>query len=238
MAQKLRDAIIKSAHGKEFLPLDALKNIVTRRSVDTELRQNNLGDSVSAIDICKRQEIHDPNLSRDRFTSRQKIFATLVLINEVPLIIDFVQHGFTDADLPFHTLKEPRPGQSVYALVPQLQTHFPPSDYKLQTEQHDNGWTSNNIPLFVNQQWAVCAPFFTRAEDIGERAYHLSLSPEDVLPFVEFNDVKDGEGDLGTPSFLLQGAAKVKHVKIHPAHHKFPVKQVRFKCLQGNRYST
>lgn len=236
MSQSLRDAIIKSIHGKEFLPLDALDSIVTRSSIDRELRQSSISDSVSAANICNLQS-HDTNHSKDRYTSRQKIFAILVLIDEVPLISDFVAEKLTDADLPFEMLKTSRPGKTMYALVPQSRAKSMSFDnYRLQTPK--GGWTSNNIPHFLDHQWRVCAPFFTKAEDIGERAYLYSLKPQDVLPFIEFETIEDGHVHFGRPSHLLQGSANVEHVKIHPAHHNFPVKQVNsMLTYQRGRYS-
>lgn len=224
MAQRLRDAIVKSMHGKEFLPLDALDTIVTRSSVSRELRQSNIDHSVSAVEICRRRELSNTQHSKDRYTSCQKVFAILVLIDEVPLISDFLAQGLSDADLPFQMIKQARSGRSLYALVSQSQNEFPPPNYRLQTRK--GGWTLNNMPLFVNQQWAVCAPFFTRAEYIGERAYLYSLSAQDVLPFIEFDSSEYERDDLGPPSYLQQGSANVDYVKIHPAHHSFPVKKV------------
>ncbi|OTB15693.1 hypothetical protein K445DRAFT_317973 [Daldinia sp. EC12] len=154
MAKQLRDAMVDSADGKKFLPLDKLETIVTEEAVRNELAHT-LDQISSAQIICERQEILDKG--RTQYTSYQKIFAILVLMG-------------------------------------------------------------NLIAFFESQQWFVCAPFFSRAEHLGEKVHLYQLSPHDILPFIK------GTDDRGNPAYLNHGFfSTVRRVKIHPAHHNFPI---------------
>ncbi|KAI1325130.1 kinase-like protein [Xylariaceae sp. FL0255] len=160
MARRLRGSFVESADGRKFLPLDALRAIVTKEAVHVQLTQAVPRISTSVLEICGSIEFEDQN-RRLQYTSRQKIFATLVLIDQ------------------------------------------------------------NSIAAFENQQWITMAPYFAKAEDMGEKVHFYPLSPHDILPFV-----KPGTDDRGNPAYLNKGFfSTVRRVKIHKAHHNFPVAQ-------------
>ncbi|KAI1468743.1 kinase-like protein [Daldinia caldariorum] len=208
MAKRLRDAMIDSADGKKFLPLDKLEMIVTEEAVRKELARN--PERISPQLICKRQEIIDND--RTQYTSYQKIFAILVLISQVHLISDFLDEEIRDWDLP---LESRCPEEDTF-LVSQRRTENPRPGYRLQTRYK---WSASRIAFFESQQWIVCSPFFSRAEHLGEKVHLYQLSAHDVLPFI-----KPGTDDRGNPAFLNHGFfSTVRRVKIHPAHHNFPV---------------
>ncbi|KAI0460389.1 kinase-like domain-containing protein [Xylaria acuta] len=212
MAQALRDKFISSADGKMFLPLDQLEAIVTETAVQRLLDKIFTTQPLSAQAICPRQEFQDCN-NRTHPTSRQKIFATLVLISKVRLINDFITENITDSNLP---LEQRRTATGTF-LVKRGVNSDPAHSYALQ--QKPGGWTCNDIALFFGQQWAVSAPYFARAEDLGEKVLFYSLGPDAILPFI-----KPGTDDRGDPAFLNQGFfSTVRRVKIHKAHHNFLV---------------
>ncbi|KAI8627905.1 kinase-like domain-containing protein [Xylariaceae sp. FL1651] len=192
IAQKLRDAFVESADGKEFLPLDALETIVTEKVVQQLLDKAFPDNPPSALDICQRQEFQDHD-GRTQYTSRQKIFATLALIDKVHLISDFLEEKISDTNLP---LKERKTPGSTF-LIPRDLENDPHSGYALQTAKR---WTRNEIALFHDQQWVVSAPYFARAENLGEKVHFYSLSPHDIMPFV-----KPGTDDRGNPASLYAG---------------------------------
>ncbi|KAF2964632.1 hypothetical protein GQX73_g8948 [Xylaria multiplex] len=213
MAQTLRDKFILSADGKRFLPLDQLEAIVNETAVQNLLDRIFTTRPPSAQDICPRPEFQDSE-NNIADISRRKIFATLVLISKVGLIRDFITEGITDADLPL----ERRRTASETFLVPRDVKSDPSPNYAL--KQTPWGWTCNDIALFCNEQWAISAPYFSRAEDLGKKVHLYSLSPHDILPFV-----KPGTDDRGNPASLNQGFfSTVRRVKIHNAHHNFLVK--------------
>ncbi|KAI2630806.1 kinase-like protein [Hypoxylon sp. NC1633] len=213
MGRRLRDAIIRSADDKKFLPLDKLKAIVTQEAVQDELDRENefmLQGPVSAEVICEQREFQENN--RTQFTSYQKIFAILVLIDQVKLISDFLHEGISDSHLP---LKERRSGNNTFLVARDVQQD-PEGQYRLQTSRGE--WAPGQMEFFQNQQWIVCAPFFATAEHLKDRVHLYSLGAQDVLPFI------NGTDDEGHPAYLYQGFfSTVRRVKIHPAHHNFPI---------------
>ncbi|KAI1081901.1 kinase-like domain-containing protein [Whalleya microplaca] len=214
MAKRLQNALVKNADGREFLPLDALEAIVTENAVGHELRQHAPRCRVSAGQICQRQVVQDENYPRTRYTSLQKIFATLVFMDQIDLIADFVEENIRDTDLP---LKKHNARHSTF-LVSRSVTGDPSPTYRLQTAQ---SWEPAHISLFERQQWVMLAPFFARAEDLGEKVHFYSLDTNDILPFM-----KPGTDDLdgGRGAFLYAGFfGTLRRVKIHPAHHNFLV---------------
>ncbi|KAI0188584.1 kinase-like domain-containing protein [Xylaria flabelliformis] len=212
MAEALRGKFITSADGKKFLPLDQLKAIVTETAVQSLLDKIFTTQSLSAHDICPRQESQDRN-NRTPPSSRQKIFATLALISKVRLIRDFITENITDSDLPL----EQRTTTAGSFLVKRSVNSDPDPNYTFPPKS--GGWAYNDIPLFCDNQWTVLAPYFAGAEDHDEKAHFYSFTPDTVLPFV-----KPGTDDQGNPAFLNQGFfSTVRRVKIHKAHHNFPV---------------
>ncbi|KAI0117915.1 kinase-like protein [Nemania sp. FL0031] len=211
MAQALRDKFITSADEKKFLPLDQLEAIVNEHSVQNLLSKVFPSGAPSARDICPHQDSQD--CDGIQHTSRRKIFATLVIISRVELISDFIKENIRDADLP---LQQRKFANETFLVARGVESE-PHSEYAL---RHGRGrWTYNDIPIFCDQQWAISAPYFSMAEDSGEKVHFYSLSSYDILPFV-----KPGTDDSGNPAYLNQGFySTVRRVKIHRAHHNFPV---------------
>ncbi|KAI8965302.1 kinase-like protein [Daldinia sp. FL1419] len=208
MAKQLRDAMIESADGKKFLPLDKLDMIVTENAIQDELSRHHI--ELPAQPIYERREIVEND--RTQYTSYQKIFAILVLMGEVHFISDFLHERVGDWDLPLRSWDT---RQSTF-LVARHKEGDPGPLYRLQTA---NNWSASQIDFFQSQQWILCAPFFSRAEHLGEKVHLYQLSPHDVLPFI-----KPGTDDQGNPAYLNHGFfSTVRRVKIHPAHHNFPV---------------
>ncbi|XXH02348.1 hypothetical protein Hte_008721 [Hypoxylon texense] len=211
MVKRLYAALEVSKDGKDFLPIDKLEAIVTKEAVEQELTRCRIPNaSTLAQDICLQHKFQESY--RTQYTSYQKIFAILVLMDEVQYISDFLNQRIRDSDLP---LKEHKMG-STTCLVARHVEENPSSDYLLQTTK---AWSVQNILSFGDQQWKVCAPFFARAENLGEKVHLYSLSTRDVLPFVS-----PGTDDQDNPQYLYQGTfSTVRRVKIHHAHHNFSV---------------
>ncbi|KAI0539598.1 kinase-like protein [Xylaria digitata] len=210
MARALRDKYISSADKKKFLPLDQLETIVNETDVQNLLDRIFTTRPPSVQDICPQPEFQDTE-NKIQDNSRRKIFAILVLISKVRLIRDFITENITDINLPL----EERTTVSGTFLVPR--DVDPDPNYAL--KQTPGGWTCNDMAHFCREQLAISAPYFARAEDLGNNVHHYVLSPNDILPFV-----KPGTDDRGNPAFLNQGFfSTVRRVKIHHAHHNFPV---------------
>ena len=75
-----------------------------------------------------------------------------------------------------------------------------------------NLWSELRIYNFCQEQWRFLAPVFS------QQKFKFDLKPDHVLPFME----KSSGGDVKEGAF-----GRVFRVRIHPAHQKDPVKDVR-----------
>ncbi|KAF3765541.1 kinase-like protein, partial [Cryphonectria parasitica EP155] len=155
---------------------------------------------------------------------RKRIFATLVLINQVVAIGDFIQEGLYDMHLPFY--------------LPDQKLDLHGDVYRLSNPEEDNtkipiplfsGWKSLERENFEKYQWQFLAPFFDVMSGENSRPLHYVLEDSRILPFIE-----DLEGK-GPEPVISGGYSEVWRVKIHPAHHSnssqtnpdFAVKRLR-----------
>ncbi|RDL36219.1 uncharacterized protein BP5553_06831 [Venustampulla echinocandica] len=216
LGMSIRAALRESAAGgkEEYLPIDALDRIVTRSRVRWELSRldvkvvppdklDSLTDDVwkvaspSAVPSCSMSKFPDKE------TTRKKIFAILGLMEKYPEIVNFIQEGLHDNDLPFILSNGPYPGSR--------QLDRKGSDGKLRPIQLFNKWRLSERESFNNYQWQLIAPYFHLSTKPNQKVQHYNFEEHRiVLPYIE-----DDEGKRGNAG----GYGDVWRVKIHPAHH-------------------
>ncbi|KAK3949093.1 kinase-like domain-containing protein [Pseudoneurospora amorphoporcata] len=210
----LQDSLFEALQNRDlltqgFFPTNSLNNIITARAVKNELRRHFPRATYDhdlvwkyARQICGENPVQTTTHEhREKRKSFHKIFAILVMCNMTPKIINFLEEGLSDSDLP-------------------LKLVIPPTGrYDLQRqEQHGSrlnffrrGWTDFQMCEFSQWQWTTLAPFFERAD--GHRdVNHYPLFPRSILPFTEVTGVEGTEEG---------GGGFVFEAKIHPDHHTF-----------------
>lgn len=207
LGRKIRAALQTSSWeraGKKFLPIDKLDQIITRKAIGEELQRQ-------GIEVSLVNEIWEAEGSEtSSLTTRRKIFAILVLVEKVPAIIDFIQQGLFDNDLPFvfRDGTGDRAGSfDVYRKVKQ-RDRKPDNEVELQFFQE---WNDSTLDSFNQNQWQLLAPFFSLVSKDNTNVSHYNLGSNVVLPFIE-DDVVD------EPPAQHGGFAEVRRVKIHRAH--------------------
>jgi hypothetical protein len=207
LGRKIRAALWTSSWesvGRKFLPIDKLEHIITRKAIRDELERQ--GTDISLVD-----KIWEAGQSRtSSLTTRRKIFAILVLLDQVPAIIDFINEDLFDSDLPF--VFRDRAGDreesfDVYRKVKQRDGE-PDMEIELQFFQK---WRAATLESFNRNQWQLLAPIFFLVSKDNMKAKHYILDSYVVLPFIEDNMVDEPPAQHG-------GSAEVRHVKIHRAH--------------------
>ncbi|KAK3369851.1 protein kinase [Podospora didyma] len=220
LQKKLRKAMVRHHNGSRFLPIQKLEEIVTAETVKEELTSYFPllpPESVEVFTeyICKRHLVQPPPPSRGRLRSRadpksptykepkyttcQRIFAILILIDRFGDILEFIRQRLLDIDLPF-IVEEDGEEDGDCRLVKKDGSRLACFD----------SWSPNFLDQFDHYQWIMLAPFFARADDFQEKVFHYPLEPRLILPWVEH--------DLAaTPG----GFSRVTRVKIHASHHNF-----------------
>jgi hypothetical protein len=195
---KLRKALVASeaAPGSYFLPARTLERTVTRESVREELGPRAEAEYYSRM-VCP-----DPG---DSHHSLRRIFAILVLIEQLHLIETFINESLDDGNLPL-LLRERD------------------DDSWLKT-MYINGrelvsfcaWSQFLLDSFDHYQWFLLAPQFKFLDENG-RIPSTKLPSRTILPFTSLETKTTG--NYGT----------ITRVAIHPAHHNFSdYIRVRFK---------
>ncbi|KAJ3538688.1 hypothetical protein NM208_g5802 [Fusarium decemcellulare] len=196
-----------------FLPNSDLERLINETSVTKELCKRSfrkLWHSSSQTDIEARarqicgisHRSTTPNDNRGPGTrSFKKIFAILLLIDRKSKIMNFVNEGVCDTDLPLHKVDLNK------------RKHF-----RLARKDRDAtlncflGWKRNETVQFEEKQWTFLAPFFARGNENSLVRYNV---PNDaILPFTSY-----------TPIESHGGLNKVFKAQIHPSHYDFgPIK--------------
>ncbi|KAI1377122.1 hypothetical protein F4677DRAFT_454241 [Hypoxylon crocopeplum] len=130
-----------------------------------------------------------------------RTFAILVLLNKVETIPSFISEGFTDSLLPID--------QTLLLSESTFQLCSPPLVTLLR--RCFNNWTTPNIDAFVETQWAVVSPFFSRST--GDVPLY-DFKARTILPIYVDNTI-------AKPYVKVGGYSNVRRVKIHPWHHDF-----------------
>ncbi|KAK1700650.1 kinase-like domain-containing protein [Colletotrichum godetiae] len=204
---------------RSFLPLDALRQLVTP-SVVRRLMGHAFVDTEPVIlnswatDISGEQN----PMTAGYQPKRRKLFAILILMEQVQLIKDFIENGIDDRILPLKIKRE-----ADQEPVIQLQTE---NGLILHCLDH---WHSRHLSSFIQWQEIICTPFFQLA---GHVVHYYELNSKTILPFKTYKLVRVG------------GYGSVRKVSIHPAHYNngtvskdqekdsrhFAIKQLHSEC--------
>ncbi|KAE9575650.1 hypothetical protein CGMCC3_g8350 [Colletotrichum fructicola] len=176
-----------------FLPCDYIDTIMTPDLVREELRKS---------------APHIPEIFRAMYTkaicspskSRRKIFAILVLINQVSVISKFMDDDdFRDSSLPFDL---PDDGTNSKDGM---------SSCNNTLARCFIGMPDSFLHAFYETQWICLAPFLDFS---SENLQVANLEPASILPFIELGPEQES-------SVVRGGFGSVWKVAIHPAHHDF-----------------
>lgn len=209
MGQLLRESMVPASEGQRFLPLDKLWEIVCpeaiRRELQIRLKLCPAELHRIANEICDSDDHREGGEIMRISTSRRRLFAVLVLINEVERILLLIAEGLSDRDLPLALSNMSSQGRS-YQILTRGQDSTPVRAF--QTLQ------VMKVDLFYAQQWSMLAPFFQIADSDKSQVVHYKLDPRTTLPFIQ-------GGKFDFENHARGGFSNVWKVKIHPAHHDF-----------------
>ncbi|KAF7540978.1 hypothetical protein G7054_g965 [Neopestalotiopsis clavispora] len=136
--------------------------------------------------------------TREKSSGFRKIFITLVIIAKPESIVEFIDEGVNDLELPL-------------TLELDIDQHHGTLKAKKLPEILNccEGWSPLNIHNFHDYQWTTLAPFFGE-KDKDEDAPHYILPDQITLPFTEHTAIaKRG------------GFGQVYKTRIHTQHHNF-----------------
>ncbi|KAJ4202215.1 hypothetical protein NW767_006177 [Fusarium falciforme] len=134
-----------------------------------------------------------------------KIFAILLLINDLKELKQFVKCGYCDKDLPF-TWFDSRNRRQI--LCPRNQPFSRNQDSEHKTCFLEGG--DRFMHNFYREQWQVHIPFISMIKN--ERVVEYELHDDTIMPWTFRKDVRQ-----------QSGYSDVYKVEIHPAHHSFGV---------------
>ncbi|KAM6505109.1 hypothetical protein FSOLCH5_015029 [Fusarium solani] len=134
-----------------------------------------------------------------------KIFAILLLINELKELKQFVKCGYCDKDLPF-TWFDSRNRRQI--LCPRNQPFSRNQDSEHKTCFLEGG--DRFMHNFYREQWQVHIPFISMTKN--ERVVEYELHDDTIMPWTFREDVRQ-----------QSGYSDVYKVEIHPGHHSFGV---------------
>lgn len=201
-----------SKQHSEFLPIDALDNIVTEDRVRDEIGKLSKFPNKTLEDDV--QQILGASNIPGQTTSRKKIFAILALIEKLEAIWDFVREGVFDSHLPFEKDKTQSPDGPRKGRFELSRKSDTGSSTRIPIRAFD-GWTGAEIQNFERTQWDIHVPIFFLNTKKEPKVRHYPLQESVVLPFVEDDEVKQGA--------KMGGFAEVWRVKFHPSHHNHGV---------------
>ncbi|RSL50760.1 hypothetical protein CEP53_008699 [Fusarium sp. AF-6] len=184
---KLMGGVIRSRVGrKTFIPGGHVERVVNEQAVAHELKD------------CLHPDAHHGEMQQNAneiIKRCKKIFAILVLIEKVGCIVDFLREGINDIDLPFSQRRNLMSIQR-FKIYPREGSEPLKASAK---------WTRLQKKLFLEWQWVILAPFFSREKDGKELLHpikygrHGDIKPENIL---WFNDGTKG-GTLKITDFVL-----------------------------------
>lgn len=204
LRKRLLDSTIESAHprGQTFLPNDAIDGIVAPENIEAYI-------SMSEHDVLwsRCSDIIDFVCGNSELNA-SKIFAALLLMDQAPLIVDFMEEKISDLDLPIFWSDKGENGST--RMSKKVGNTFMP------IAKFDQ-WTSAVQRSFFSVQWLVKAPVFEENNSESWDSHPaMRLSEAEVLPWTQFSVVSE-PGD----------SHEIAHVKIHDAHHTFQPKVMK-----------
>ncbi|KAI0541833.1 hypothetical protein GGR58DRAFT_388469 [Xylaria digitata] len=212
LRDRIRNCMKRTATGQLFLPNGSLDELITKDSVETELRRAFVHDK-PAWDRAKRERrtkrlatricIKEETTSYGRLLEPiRQIFAILVLIEKAPDVSLFIKEGLSDFDLPLSTIEDEE--KQIRPERRRNSSRCRPLENLLSFQQWSQ-WTKDE---FWEKQWKVIAPILSEGD--YNNVQLLPLHEKDILPFVSCKQ------DVGHGGFSV-----VYTAHIHPRHHNF-----------------
>jgi hypothetical protein len=186
-----RSLEISAFDGRKYLPLDRLRQILSRNVVRKLMRQN-FPRRAEEFVVAVLGPAHSDGTTNHPAATRRRILAILVLIEKIYHLPDVIDKGLDDRSLPL-TLTSVKKGADYTSRDESVEGHFP-------------SWNSKTTHDFSINQHVIHAPFFKFP---GEEVCCYELEHESTLPFV--SDISRESGGYGS----------VRRVEIHPAHHNY-----------------
>ncbi|KAH7380993.1 kinase-like domain-containing protein [Cadophora sp. MPI-SDFR-AT-0126] len=182
LGRKIRGAMEESSwekEVKEFLPMDKLDLIITRTAVHEELELKNKDLSLVEEILTKRVS------SSGTETTRRKIFAILVLINQITTIDVFVQNEIYDIDLPFVFRKGAGERTGTLDVYRKSKGSNPDGQHDEVKIDFFETWEDEDLYSFDSIQWKLLAPYFSLVSEETAKWSHYDLESNIILPFVQ-----------------------------------------------------
>ncbi|KAJ4050309.1 hypothetical protein NW761_005100 [Fusarium oxysporum] len=185
---------------QEFIPLGQLLRILSPRNVEKILNQSFTDEAL----ISLVNEVY----GADGEPRRLKIMATLILVNGLSFLLDFVNAKVEDSQLPVTVQRQ---GQQPILYDREKNEIEPSKDWT---------WSYPQAEYFTMKQMQLCSLFCTIDEE-GQFMDHFRLPADFVLPFV----------DSEPPEIRSGGYGKVTKVFIEPSHLWYRGKYPKPKCF-------
>ncbi|KAI0439518.1 kinase-like domain-containing protein [Xylaria telfairii] len=193
-----------------FLPLGQLDAICNRNAVQDQLLRTFKPNSIDITQYVN-YVCGDPTDPRREEHASRKIFAILVLIDQLHMITTFLEEGIKDKHLPFR----------------KSMTGDGPNDFSLmrrstldqsnpQTMNFFNNWNLVDKRKFYQTQWQLLSPFFGKAPRDSAALY--KLDEQTIMPWVSMGKEQTG---AYVPLENIGGYSTVRKIVIHPDHHSF-----------------
>lgn len=203
LQQQLIQALVRQHDGKEFLPLGDLDVLITEGTVRRELSHEFYPDRLTAPQVeecvryvCDRQPISDPDDKHRKFTSGQRVFAILIMIEKLDSFLELKKQDLRDINLPL--------SEGINSLkTSHGEVHF---DFQ--------SWSPFKLRSFDEWQWKLLAPYFSTSDDGKEKVLNYELSAKTVFPWI-------APITASADSYINGGQGGVTQVNIHPSHHNF-----------------
>ncbi|GKT51017.1 dual specificity tyrosine-phosphorylation-regulated kinase mbk-2 [Colletotrichum spaethianum] len=185
--------------GKKFLPLNELRRIIAKPKVHRALRSSFSNDKAFeyANAVCNRTSYNN-----NQQTTRQRMFAILVLTENIGALPSLIDEDLHDAHLPFEADRDE--GKKKWYLYRKGE-----NGTRIRFEGSLK-WKNPKIKLFHEKQWLFLSPFFNM---LANKPLAYPLEPMVILPFLE--------GAEGQHDTVYGGYSSVWRVKIHHAHHNY-----------------
>jgi hypothetical protein len=197
--------------GHYFLPLDSMGKIITVPNIEKELRKYDIDRTNHDLRRIAQEVMTVKAMLRKkgskRKTCRRRIFSVLAMMKRSDAIIEVLEEGIYDDDMPFKFVLN----NKNYKVFRRQRGGSDP-----EVVQFLGSWEFADQEMFISYQWQMKAPYFEMSWEPGERVYHYPLAPQDVIPFVK-ETAKDSSLD-GAIDFS-GGTSTVHKVKIHKAHY-------------------
>ncbi|KAI3321993.1 kinase-like protein [Xylariaceae sp. AK1471] len=172
--QGLREAIRPGFEGLEFVPNDELERLLTRNAISDVIRSTISGPvSEGDPELAELLDQIDPKDQRNRYKSRKRLLAILIMAGIPGSIIHFLDEGIWDRHLPFEPQKYANDGQLEYIKDDGSRATCP---FRCFENDH------SKLMVFEGWQWKFVVPFFSFTQD---KMQHLQLQHKIPLPFTE-----------------------------------------------------